>query len=169
MRWLALVVIVAVGVLVSRLLLNLGEARKRARESRATNVAELATRKLNRRLEIETVRPPTEAIAQIAGCVKADMNGRVALQTDSQVIAFSGSAARSKYHGMLQTPAEEMPLRIAAEAVAHGVGARVRLLIDEDYGFQMFLGMAKRAFAEKYAAAFDAAQERLRSQIESNT
>ncbi|MDB4286231.1 hypothetical protein N9933_02910 [bacterium] len=77
-------------------------------------------------------------------------------------IVYLGDSGKSKFDGMLSTPAEAMPVRILF--VPKEDKTEVRM--DEDFGFQMFLGPAKSAFQEKYETRFEMLENSIREELE---
>lgn len=158
---LAIVLIVAVTLLV----LRVGEARKRAAEAAVRDVAALKPRKHSLHERFDVPLSPGDALARLAEYAES-RNARIRLRDGRQLLAFTGSAGDSKFQGMMMTPPMSLPLRIAAVAETAGGSTSVRLLLDEDYGFQKFLGPAKRAFAEKYREALERTRDEIRSRLD---
>ena len=61
---------------------------------------------------------------------------------------------------MLNTLPAEMPLRIIVQVKNDSTEIR----LDEDYGFQMFMGLAKSAYNHNYEVAFELFEKSLRQQ-----
>jgi hypothetical protein len=159
---LAKLLVVALVVFLFYVGLRLGEARKRARERELGDFGELASRRLGRREELAVAGNPAEAIGRLVAYAEK-RGARVTVRTDTQMIGFTGCAGDSKFKGMLHTEPMDMPLRLAAQARREGPGSRVEVLLDEDYGFQMFAGPAKHAFREKYRVALERTLEEVRA------
>lgn len=142
--------------------LRFGETRKRARERELADFGELAPRRFGRLEELAVAGTPAEAIARLVAYAE-QRGARVTARTDAQVIAFTGNAGDSKFKGMLHTEPMDMPMRLAARARQEGLGCRIEVLLDEDYGFQMFAGPSKHAFREKYRIALERTLEEVRA------
>lgn len=138
------------------------ERRKRARELTVGDVASLHRSDVVSLLAtLRCGRAPGPAMAHLKAELTA-LNVRVVRATDTELIGFFSDANASKVKGMLFTEPANMPVRIAVRATATDVGASIALQIDEDYGFQMFVGPAKTAFREKNEAAAALWLERIR-------
>ena len=138
-------VVILVAVLAGmQFILKFREASKRKKEKEITDPTQLAPRKLTHTFTVagSTIDALVAAIGKY--------EPRIAHQTTDTLIAYTSDAAASKYEGVLNTPPEAMPLRIIAQLK----GESMQVQLDEDYGFQMFMGPAKSAFNEKYVEGF---------------
>ena len=146
-----IIIIVALFLLAFYVGLKYAEHHKRKLEKKNTDPSRLKPRSIGARFNFDS-KDTDVSIIQMVKALKT-RGGRVAHQTKHGAIVYLGESAMSKFNGMLNTPSEEMPLRVIITTNSDGDTLFVR--IDEDYGFQMFAGPVKKAFVEKYEEAFN--------------
>ena len=73
-------------------------------------------------------------------------NGRHVKGAQGELICYLNERGKSAFKGFLNIHPEDLPTRI----VFFSVNGNLDLRLDEDWGFQMFVGPAKAAFKEKY-------------------
>ena len=130
-----------------------GEKWKRHKEQKQQTISELRPSSIHNE-EMIVVSMPSSAVMERIASLIGKLNGRISLQSNTEIIAFIGDAGDSKFDGMLFTPDHEMPFRVAVRTQTFNGETKVTIMLDEDYGFQLFVGPAKRAFREKYENAF---------------
>jgi hypothetical protein len=139
------------------ILLKWLERSKRKTEKSATDIESLSPRKLSKTMSLTG----SGNLGSLADWLQQQADCRISHRSDSELIAFWGEAASSKFEGVLNTPPEAMPVRISARES----GNKVEVTIAEDYGFQMFVGPAKAAFSKKYQQAFEIIEENIRKTL----
>ena len=72
--------------------------------------------------------------------------GRLVKGTEGELICYLNERGKSAFKGFLNIHPEDLPTRIVFFPKSDNLGLR----LDEDWGFQMFVGPAKAAFKEKY-------------------
>ncbi|MCB9670395.1 MAG: hypothetical protein H6734_13035 [Alphaproteobacteria bacterium] len=156
-------VLSVVGVVwVARRWASVSEARKREREQSVGPVSTLEPSAVASARESVTSRHAPDTLLADLEAMLRSQQARVPRRTDDEIVAFFGDANTSKVNGMLNTPPDAMPVRVAVRVSTVDGATRVEALVDEDYGFQMFAGPARTAFVEKYEAATAVWIERIR-------
>jgi hypothetical protein len=134
----------------------------RMKRRRVRGIAGLRPRKLARTQDVPTGLPQAQAIERLAAAF-AGRSPVVPYRTDSELVMFWGEAGGlAQFRGIASMHAEEMPLRLAAAAR----GCAVRVTIDEDFGFHLFVGPARRIFDDLYQQALDHAAPAARQAFE---
>ena len=136
--------VIGIFLLITRAL----EVSKRNKEALATDINSLSPRKLRYVFNVEEV--PQNSILDIIESLK-DKDLRVSHQNDHEAILYLKNANESKFNGVLNTSPFDMPVRM----ILQKEGRKLKITLEEDYGFQMFVGPAKAAFSEKYQQAFE--------------
>ena len=134
------------------------DARKRARERLATDALKLARRDLR-----ATVTAPqgADALAELADEL-ASWGARFTVREPDQWIAYLGLPGGDvQFRGIERFTADDLPLRVAAYRTAGGL----TLLVDEDFGWHLFVGPAKRRFTALYGEAIDDVEARVRAHL----
>jgi hypothetical protein len=72
--------------------------------------------------------------------------GRLVKGAQGELICYLNERGKSAFKGFLNIHPEDLPTRI----VFFPTNDNLALRLDEDWGFQMFVGPAKAAFKEKY-------------------
>ena len=73
-------------------------------------------------------------------------DGRQVNGTNGELICYLNERGKSAFKGFLNIHIEDLPTRI----VFFSANGNLALRLDEDWGFQLFVGPAKKAFKEKY-------------------
>lgn len=128
-------------------LLKLLEHSKRKKEDSITDISQLKQRKIRHFFQLPD--DETTSIPKLIELLK-DKDLRVPLQTDNEAVLHLKNANQSKFDGVLNTHALDMPVRIILQKEKD----QVNVTIEEDYGFQMFVGPAKHDFKKKYEDVF---------------
>lgn len=156
MEWLyftPIILLLVVGFF--KVLLVVIEFYKRKKEEKCTDPDLLHPRKLSHSFTVKNSN-----ISDAASSLKSH-EPRITLLTDHSFIAFTGDASKSKYKGILFTHPADMPMRI----VGQKTGDSLSIQLDEDYGFQMFVGPAKSAYLDKYNQAFQLVEDEIRTNL----
>lgn len=76
-------------------------------------------------------------------------------QGDDHAILSLGSRADARMKGLWTLPVMRLPLVLMVRCEGEAQGCRVRMRLDDDFGFQILMGGALRRFHERYDTAFD--------------
>ena len=154
MEFLLSFIIVPIVILGFFILLRALEVSKRKKEANSKNIQDLKPRKIHRNIFLKG-----NSSSLFSNVISFFQNKdlRTSLNNGSEAILFTQNANQSKFDGVLNTSYLEMPLRIIIESTSEGLDVK----LEEDYGFQMFIGPAKHAFQKKYEQAFDYYEEEL--------
>ncbi len=129
--------------------LQFAEIIKRKKEKKQTDPRLLKARKITSNKNF-TIKNNEKIIENIIS--KLNNNDiRVPHLSKYEAIIYTSNSGKSKFDGMIHSPPEKMPLRIILKLQNNKLSVR----LDEDYGFQKFMGSAKQTFKEKYRDAFD--------------
>jgi hypothetical protein len=100
-----------------------------------------------------TTFAPADALTAVDRLLER-LGAKPRVRDDRQVIATT-SGGHAKLHGIATTPPLSMPLRFGVDVAEADGATRVRVRVDENYGFQMFVGPARKSFEDKYRLAFE--------------
>lgn len=115
--------------------------RRRARR-KAVDVAALRPGKMGVVDEISTSYAPAEAIRRLEAAF-APRSPVVTRRTDAQLLLFVGRPGGGiQFEGILSMAPEHMPLLVGASAVE----GRVRVILDNDFGWNLFMGPARAMY-----------------------
>jgi hypothetical protein len=156
------VVILGVVIFGAKFLLSRGEASKRRKEAAVGRFDQLTASKTHSDSQTWNSQRSCETLMGEANAWFSGQAGRVASQDSGQFIGFLGDAGKVKFEGMFQASPEAMPVRVAIRLQPDGESSIVQLQVDEDFGFQMFMGPIKKAFVEKYEARTTQINDELR-------
>ncbi|MEM7657349.1 MAG: hypothetical protein AAF399_14540 [Bacteroidota bacterium] len=138
-------------------LLKFLEKYRRGVQAKRTSPDDLGPRKLSRSLML---RLPGGDLSALVEKLKAK-GMRVTMEEEDRALLFWGDAAEVKFRGVFISKAEDFPIRLVL-SVSEGSRNGVQAQIDEDFGFQRFIGPGKKAYLEKYEAAFEQWEGELR-------
>lgn len=124
-------------------------AFKRKKEKKLTDLSLLTPRKLNRSFILE--KPFSDGQWASMAELFESLGGRVIKGDGIGWVVYLGESASAQFDGMVNIPNLEMPLRI----IFQKDGSQYNVRIDEDFGFQLFMGPVKSTFKEKYREAFN--------------
>jgi hypothetical protein len=137
-----IIVIVVAGVF--KVLSSATEASKRKKEKTVTDPDLLTPRKITRSFTVSNA--DIDKVLDSLG----SYDPRISSRNESSFIAYIGDASSSKFNGVLFTDPAEMPMRIIGQKKE----GHIEIHLDEDYGFQMFVGPAKSAYINNYEEGF---------------
>lgn len=137
------------------------DAMRRSAQRRVRDIDALGRRKLSRTIEADSKVTPEEALSRAAVAVEG-VGSRFSHQTATELIAFTGLSGR-ELRGRASPDPIRMPVRVAIRAKSTISGTRLVVLLDEDYGFHPFGGPTRTELFERYQAAFDEIERRIRA------
>lgn len=129
--------------------LKYAEIIKRKKEKQQTNPDLLKARKITFSKNF-TIENNKNLIDKLINNLSS-YDTRVAHSSANTAIIYTSNSGKSKFDGMINTPAEKMPLRIILKLQNN----KLSVHMDEDYGFQLFQAKAKQIFIKKYQDAFE--------------
>lgn len=131
-------------------------AQKLKKEKNLTDPSQMSVRKYTKSFSVKG-RLDGKEWKNLADWFQANQARIIDGDRNSKIV-YSGESASAQYGGILNVPAEQMPIRMIF--IQNGDNLDVRM--DEDFGFQMFAGPAKAAFVEKTQQAFVFFEENIR-------
>jgi len=130
-----------------------GRRASRAKAEKVQNIFSLKPGAVSQ--EITWGLPPGSGSAQVIGlCITAlqRQGARVLRQEGSQAVLYFGSRIKAKMWGIRFADPVTWPTRVLARAEAEDNATTLRVRLDEDYGYQMFMGTW---FQDGYGKMFD--------------
>ena len=115
--------------------------------------------------EIRWDLPPVSSGAQVIGQVISALQRRGAKtlrQEGSQAVLYFGSRIKAKMLGIRFIDPVNWPTRVLAQVEAEDNATTLRLRLDEDYGYQKFIGSW---FQDGYGRVFDVVFEALEKEL----
>ena len=136
------------------------EKFRRQRQQNAQSPDALAPRKLSHHFLL-----PAKGAASLPDLSLAlQQEGfRLTEESDQQAVLFWGDAAAVKFKGIFLSQAEAFPTRVVLRSEENPRSNLLSIQVDEDFGFQHFLGPAKKTYLSKYEEAFTLWEERIRA------
>jgi hypothetical protein len=131
----------------------IGRRASRAKAEKVQNIFSLKPGAVSQ--EITWELPPGSGGAQVTGlCITAlqRQGARVLRQEGSQAVLYFGSRIKAKMWGIRFADPVTWPTRVLAQAEAEENATTLRVRLDEDYGYQMFMGAW---FRDGYGKMFD--------------
>lgn len=108
-----------------------------------------------------TADPGAAALARLAADLES-RGARFGVRRDDQLVAFVGEQAGDvQFGGIGGYRPDQMPLRVSAVLTDEALTVRV----DEDFGWQLFVGPAKRRFHALYGVALAVEETRARTAL----
>ena len=139
---------------------------RRASQAKAEKVQDIFSLKLGAvSQEIRWDLPPGGSGAQKLGQVISTLQrqgARTLRQESSQAVLYFGSRIRSKMWGIRFADPVTWPTRVLARAEAGNDATTLRVRLDEDYGYQKFMGSW---FQDGYGKMFNIVVENLEKEL----
>jgi hypothetical protein len=157
----ALMFMVVVGV--CYVLFLMGRRASRAKAEKAQNIFSLKPGAVSQ--EITWEMPPGSGGEQVIGRLIAALQrqgARVLRQEGSQAVMYFGSRMKAKMWGIRFADSVNWPARVLARAEVEDNATTLRVRLDEDYGYQMFMGTW---FQDGYGKMFYVVVEALEKEL----
>jgi hypothetical protein len=154
-------VILAAVLAFYRAMFNLSDSLHRHARRRVRNFDSLRTKSHGIVKEIPTAHEPAESIRRIEATF-AQRNPTVTWRNDTEIVLFAGEGGGSlQFSGILYATANQMPILVAAQA-RNGC---VKLIVDNDFGWNVFVGPARTKYLSLVREAIAAAHETARRAV----
>ena len=133
-----------------------GQGASRLKAKTVPRVFDLKLASVSRDLGWELTGTPPEA--ELVNCIAEACRragAEVARHENDQLVVYFGSRAEAKMHGLWKTDLLTSPTRLILKTGDSGGLIWLQVRIDEDFGFQMFLGPIREKFRQRYEQVFD--------------
>ena len=130
----------------------IGRRASRAKAEKVQNIFSLKPGAVSQEITLEL--PPGAGVQVINLCITAlqGQGARVLRQEGPQAVLYFGSRIKAKMWGIRFADPVTWPTRVLAAAESEDNATTLRVRLDEDYGYQMFMGTW---FQDGYGKMFD--------------